>query len=335
MDTTRLDDSTATRLLSTAVANLQRDHPVHWTHLVSDDSELVPQRVLHPVFARSFDWHSCVHQTWLAVRLLRLRPSLEGADSARSVLSSLITPANCAVEASFFASRAGRFWERPYGWAWLLLLDAELRTGGMPWSVEPIASVLRDRWLEWISAARLPVRTGTHSNTAFATSLVFDAAQAVGDFELASACLEAALRWHREDADYGGFEPDAADFLSPALMTADLMRRALDDVDFAAWFLRFLPSLEEARWKGLREPFPVDDPSDAYGSHLAGLALSRAWNWEALAGALPAMHRYAELAATAAAAHREAGWRYVFGHGYMADHWLGTFAAYLDVGALT
>jgi hypothetical protein len=334
MNTTRLDDSTATRLLRTAIANIQRDHPVHWTHFVEDDSQLVPQRVLHPVFAGSFDWHSCVHQTWLAARLLRLRPWLEGADEARSVLDRLITADGCAVEAAFFASPAGRYWERPYGWAWLLLLDAELRTGELPWSVAPIASVLRDRYLEWVSAARLPVRTGTHSNTAFATCLVFDAASAVGDVELASACSAAALRWHREDAGYGGFEPDAADFLSPALNTADLMRRALEPADFATWFERFLPSLDDARWKGLREPFPVDDPSDAYGSHLAGLALSRAWNWKAIASALPAEHRNAELAATAASLHREAGWRYVFGHGYMADHWLGTFAAYLDVGAL-
>ena len=32
--------------------------------------------------------------------------------------------------------------------------------------------------------------------------------------------------------------------------------------------------------------------------------------------------------------HREAGWQYVFGYGYAAEHWLGTFASYLDLGAL-
>lgn len=334
MDATRLDDSTATRLLGIAIDNIQRDHPVHWTHVIDGDHRLVPQRVLHPVFAGSFDWHSCVHQTWLAVRLLRLRPSLTGADAARDALDKLITPDNCAVEASFFASPAGRHWERPYGWAWLLLLDAELRTSGLPWSVAPIADVLRDRWLEWISAARLPIRTGTHSNTAFATGLVFDAAQANGDTELVSACTEAALRWHRDEVAYGGFEPDAADFLSPALTTADLMRRALTPADFAGWFDAYLPDLDSERWRVLREPYPVDDPSDPYGSHLAGLALSRAWNWEAIAEALPDGHRYASLARTASAVHREAGWTYVFGgHGYMADHWLGTFAAYLDAKA--
>jgi hypothetical protein len=33
--------------------------------------------------------------------------------------------------------------------------------------------------------------------------------------------------------------------------------------------------------------------------------------------------------------HREAGWGYVFGYGYAAEHWLGTFASYLVLGALT
>src|SRR5438270_797840 len=33
----------------------------------------------------------------------------------------------CAREAEFFHTDQGAHWERPYGWAWLLLLDAELR----------------------------------------------------------------------------------------------------------------------------------------------------------------------------------------------------------------
>ncbi|GAA3459008.1 DUF2891 domain-containing protein [Saccharothrix longispora] len=337
MPDTRLDDDTAARLLATAVENVRRDHPVHWNHVVSSDADLVPQRVLHPIFAGSFDWHSCVHQTWLAVRLLRVRPSVTGADEARRTLDGLITRANAEVEAAFFDGPGGGFWERPYGWAWLLVLDAELRTWGSPWAagLAPLSTVLRDRYLVKVAGSRLPVRTGTHGNTAFATGLVLDAARAVGDSELAAACAGAALRWHREDAGYGGFEPDASDFLSPALTEADLMRRVLPADEFTAWFEAFLPDLEEARWKVLREPVPVDDPGDPHGSHLVGLALSRAWQWRAVAEALPPAHRYADLARTAAAEHRAAGLRHVFGHGYYAEHWLGTFAAYLHLNAFT
>lgn len=342
----RLDNATAERLLATAVDNIQRDYPVHWTQLIQSADELVPQRARHPVFAGSYDWHSCVHQTWLAVRLLRLRPDLPTAAEARSVLDGLLTARGCATEAAFFLSRAGKAWERPYGWAWLLLLDAELRrwidndSGGtsvaLPWAlaIRPLADVLRDNWLAWARETRLPTRVGTHANSAFALGLVLDAARAVGDDELVEACVSAARRWYLRDAGYGGFEPSAADFLSPGLTEADLMRRVLDGPGFRRWFDAFLPDLDASRWAVLREPVPVEDPADPHGSHLAGLALSRAWAWRAVVGALPAGHRFARLAETAARAHAQAGWSFVFGFGYAAEHWLGTFAVYLDAGAL-
>jgi Protein of unknown function (DUF2891) len=321
-------------LLRTAVANVQVDYPVHWTHVIGGPDELMPQRVRHPAFPGSFDWHSCVHQTWLIVRLSRLFPSLP-AEPAGEVLDRLLTPENCQVEADFFESDP--HWERPYGWAWLLTLDAELRTSGARWApaLRPLADVLRRRWLEWMKAARLPLRVGTHLNSAFAAALVLDAARAVGDEELAASCVDAARRWYGGDTAYGAYEPDAYDFLSPALVEADLMRRVLSAGEFAAWFDAFLPDLDAPRWAALREPVPVEDPTDGYQSHLAGLSLSRAWCWRGLAAALPSGHRFVGLAEDTAVRHRETGWSYVFGNGYGADHWLGTFAAYLDLGALT
>jgi hypothetical protein len=329
---TRLDRDTANRLLVMAVANIQRDYPVHWTRHITSPDDLVPQRELHPVFAGSYDWHSCVHQTWLVARLLRLHPDLPAADEARAVLTKLITPENVATETRFFTTDMGRkHWERPYGWAWVFTLDAELR--GTPWSVAPLAECLRELWLTWIANARFPMRVGTHANTAFATGLVYDTAVERGDTELAEACVSAALRWHLDDTGYGGFEPDASDFLSPALVEADLMRRVLDGPEFGKWFAAFLPDLPTERWRGLREPLTVDDPTDPFGSHLAGLNLSRAWCWRAIAAALPSAHPFAELAAEAASLHDHVGWDYVFGYGYSAEHWLGTFAAYLELGA--
>jgi hypothetical protein len=343
--TTRLDDSDANRLLTTAVANVQRDYPVHWTHFVHSAEELVPQRTRHPVFAGSYDWHSCVHQTWLIVRLLRLRPDLPGAADAADALDVLLTVEGGATEAEFFRGENGRHWERPYGWAWLFLLDAELRgwqardpaTNATNWAknLSPLTDVLRERWLNWLVDAALPVRVGTHTNSAFALGLVLDAARAASDDELAGVTEAAARRWFAHDRAYGGYEPDAADFLSPALVEADLMRRVLDPAAFATWFDGFLPDIPGDRWQTLREPIPVPDPSDPYGSHLSGLALSRAWCWSSIAAALPAGHRHVELARQAADVHRDAGWQYVFGYGYAAEHWLGTFASYLDLGALT
>ena len=335
--TSTLDQGTAAALLASAMANVQRDYPVHWTHLISAPEDLRPQRERHPVFAGSLDWHSCVHQTWLAVRMLRLHEGLAGAEEARAVLDGLLTPEKCAAEAEFFATDEGSRWERPYGWAWLLTLDAELRgwPGGAAWSaaLRPLADVLRERWLAWITGARLPVRVGTHGNTALATMLVLDAATATGDDELAAACRTAAIRWYLADEAYGSYEPDAVDFVSPALTEADLLRRVLPAERFGEWLTAFLPDLTRPRWVRLREPTAVDDPTDPYGAHLAGLALSRAWAWRGIGESLSEDHPYAGVAAAAYRAHTEVGWRYVFGYGYAAEHWLGTFAAYLDVGA--
>jgi hypothetical protein len=228
----RLDDDTANALLETAVANVRRDYPVAWIQLLTSADELRPQRDVHPVFAGSYDWHSCVHQTWLIVRLLRLRPHLPAAASARAALAELITEEGCATEAAFFAGEHNQRWERPYGWAWLFVLVAESEPEFAA-RLRPLADVLRALMVTWLGRAALPTRVGTHANTALACALTLDVARATGDTELADAVSAAARRWYGADANYGGFEPDAADFLSPALVEADLMRRVLTAEEFA------------------------------------------------------------------------------------------------------
>lgn len=322
--TPAFDATLAERLLATAVANVQRDYPVHWPHLLHSAADLRPQRELHPIFAGAYDWHSCVHQTWLAVRLLRRFPELAGAAETRGVLDVLITPENARTEAAYFARPEGAHWERPYGWAWLLLLQAELRAwpDGAAWAeaLAPLAETVRTRWVGWLGKARRPVRVGTHANSAFALGLALDAARVARDRELEAACVAAAERFFATDPPYGGCEPDAADFLSPALVEADLLRRVRRTPDFARWLEAYLPLATEARWAALRAPVEVEDASDPHGSHLAGLALSRAWCWRAIGEALPAGHSHRAIAAEAAESHREHGWRYVFGCGYAAEH---------------
>ncbi|MGH7911316.1 MAG: DUF2891 domain-containing protein [Candidatus Dormibacteraceae bacterium] len=327
-------------LLGQAVANVLRDYPIHWTQTIDSPGQLRAHRELHPMFGGSWDWHSCVHQTWSIVRLLRRLPGSPGERDAMEALDRLLTPANGLIEASFFGHPHGGGWERPYGWAWLLLLDAELQAWASPaarrWaaSLAPLRAVLEHDWITWITSAARPVRAGLHANTAFAAGLGLDAARSRGEGELSAATSAAGLRFFASDERYGAYEPDAADFLSPALVEADLLRRILAQEEFTRWFDRFLPDLDGARWTVLREPVAVEQGSDPQGAHLIGLNLSRAWCWRGIAGALLPDHRFAALARAAAAAHRAAGWRSVFGEGYAATHWVGSFAVYLDLGAL-
>src|SRR5262249_40891865 len=117
------------------------------------------------------------------------------------------------------------------------------------------------------------------------------------------------------------WEPSGEDFLSPALVEADLMTRVVSA--FAVWFARFLPSLPES----LRAPATVSDRSDPKLAHLDGLNLSRAWCLRRIAGAVPERVELAE----AAERHARAGLAHVTTGDYMGEHWLASFAVYLEV----
>jgi hypothetical protein len=164
-----------------------------------------------------------------------------------------------------------------------------------------------------------------HANTAFGLALALDYARAVGHAELASLIAERAIAYFDDDvAVPAAWEPSGEDFLSPALVEADLMRRVV--ADFRAWMLRFLPSLPAS----LRTPVRATDPSDPKLAHLDGLNLSRAWCMRSIAAALPACPLRDELAG-AAELHADAGLAHVATGDYMGEHWLATFAVYLEV----
>ena len=93
-----------------------------------------------------------------------------------------------------------------------------------------------------------------------------------------------------KDADAPArWEPDGADFLSPSLCEADLMRRVLPAAEFRAWFHQYLPSAAKGEPKTLFAPATVTDRSDPQLVHLDGLNLSRAWCMRGIAYELSAV----------------------------------------------
>lgn len=117
------------------------------------------------------------------------------------------------------------------------------------------------------------------------------------------------------------YEPSLADFLSPALTEAQLMREVLPREEFRAWLSAFLP----AGLGSLATPPVVPDRRDAQLSHLDGLSLSRAWALRRIAAALPAGEAHAFT--IAAERHLDAGLPHAVGGDYVGEHWLATFAA--------
>jgi hypothetical protein len=295
-----------------ALANVEREYPRRLDQLlVAPDTEWRP-RVLHPAFYGSYDWHSAVHMHWLLARLLRTQPSLPERERIIAVLDAHLAPSNIEAELAFFNSPGGATFERPYGWAWLLELQAEL-IRLKRWSVAPLASELARKFERYLKASPYPVRAGTHGNTAFACLLALDYAKVTGNSGLISQIQETARRWYLEDRDYPvAYEPSADDFLSPSLVEALLMKEVLLPSDFSSWLKAFLP-----RDLGpLAQPPTVLDHADVKQSHLDGLCLSRAWCFIRLGKFENEAKR-----------HLETGMPHVLGADYVGEHWLASFAA--------
>lgn len=308
-----MTEELASAFAAAALANVTREFPRHVSHLLSGPGEALGQRSLHPAFYGSYDWHSAVHMHWTLVRVLRLFPLLAVGKVVAQRLEAHLTPPAITAELRYFESPAGKTFERPYGWAWLLELQAELlRLGNARWSdaVRPLAAELARRMAAFVKNAPYPIRAGSHGNTAFACLLALDYARAAGDSGLSSSIIEKAKAWYGADRDAPlAYEPSLDDFLSPALVEAALMREVLPAAAFSQWLARFLPADAEHL-----QPPGVADRTDAKQSHLDGLALSRAWCFTKLG--FP----------KAAQRHLAAALPHVVGGHYVGEHWLASFA---------
>jgi hypothetical protein len=322
-----LTEDLAARFASVALGHVTQEYPNKLDHVLSGPQDLRSPRSLHPVFHGSFDWHSCVHGYWLLARVLGRFPDLPESDRIQSLFAAAFTPDNVAAELAYLSRPESRGFERPYGWAWLLMLAAELHRQRHPAAaiLQPLAQAFADRFAGHLPKATYPVRSGMHTNTAFAVALALDYADIRNDAALARILTETARRWYSDDADDRGWEPSGEDFLSPCLVEAECMRRALPHTAFAAWFARFLPRLDQQQPHALFQPVTVSDRTDGRIAHLDGLNLSRAWCWSNLAGSLPAADPRGAIMRDAAARHRAASLPHITGH-YMGEHWLATFA---------
>jgi hypothetical protein len=297
----------AAAFAAVALANIEREYPRHISHLLTRPGEELAPRKLHPAFYGSYDWHSAVHMHWLLARVHRQYPDGRIA----RLLDQHLSPTALRTELAYFGRHAT--FERPYGWAWLLELQAELlRLGERRWSdaVRPLADELAGRLARFVAAAPYPIRAGSHGNTAFACLLGLDYARAAGDASLKTDIESAARRWYEEDSNAPlAYEPSLDDFLSPVLVEAALMKAVLG-AQYAAWSRRFFSASPDTLG-----PPVVADRADPKQAHLDGLALSRAWCLRKLG--------YAE----AAKRHLDAALPHVVGGHYVGEHWLASFAA--------
>jgi Protein of unknown function (DUF2891) len=330
-ETPSLSPELASGFAKIALSHITREYPNLLYHVLNGPDDVRSPRELHPVFFGSMDWHSCVHGYWLLASVLRLYPDNPHATAIRELFDNQLTPAGIAGELSYLDRPLRSIFERPYGWAWLLMFAAELKRHGTAeaqrWdeTLAPLTRAFVSLFTEFLPKATYPTRVGTHYNTAFALTLALEYAEVAEDSRLRTLVAGKAITWYRNDRDCQAWEPSADDFLSPALMEAECMRRVLTAAEFVNWFSAFLPRIVDREPRTLFVPATVSDRSDGKIAHLDGLNLSRAWCWRSIAAILSDDDPRQPVAIDAARVHLDASLPHVAGD-YMGAHWLATFA---------
>ena len=319
-----------------ALKGIQKEYPNKPGHVLNGDMDAKSPRALHPAFYGCFDWHSSVHGHWMLVRLLRQFPDLPEKQEIRKALRENLTAQNLRIEAEYFTQPNRRSFERTYGWAWLLKLAEELHgwedPDGREWSrnLKPLADTLVASYIAFLPKQTYPIRSGVHPNTAFGLTFALDYARAVDHKQLRELVEERSRAYYGKDEKVpASWEPDGADFFSPSLVEADLMRRVLPAEQFQAWLKRFLPDLARGEPKSLLVPATVADRTDPQIVHLDGLNLSRAWCMRSIASALPKADPVRKILADSAVRHTEAALPHVASGDYAGEHWLASFAVYM------
>jgi hypothetical protein len=322
-----LTPALASKFAAIALGHVTQEYPHKLDHVLNGPGDARTPRDLHPIFFGSFDWHSCVHGYWLLATLRRLYPDLPQAGEIDDLFAEAFKAEKVEAERAYLDLPSSRGFERPYGWAWLLKLEAELLVHDAPWAARlaPLADAFAQRFRDFLPLATYPIRTGVHSSTAFALALAQDYAVATGDGQFTQLLRHKALDWYSPDVADQAWEPSGDAFLSPTLMEAECMRRLLSPREFRAWFATFLPDAVRRSPAALFTPATISDHSDGKIAHLDGLNFSRAWCWRSIAADLAASDPLHTVALETAETHLAASLAHVSGD-YMGEHWLASFA---------
>ncbi len=326
----------ADRFSRLALDCVQREYPNKIAHTMNGDGDVKPPRELHPAFYGCFDMHSSVHGHWLLVRLLNVGDQdATWREEAIMKLQTNLTVENLQGEMEYLLTEGRASYERPYGLAWVLQLGAELRQWDDPRAqlmleaLKPLEDAAISKTRAWLPNLAYPIRLGTHNQSAFGFTLMYDYALVAGNEDFAAELKAKSLEFHKGDKSCPiSYEPSGEDFLSPCLQTADLMRRFMSADDYAAWLTDYMPSIPTDGSRDWLAPGVVKDASDGKLVHLDGVNLSRAWNLDGMAASLP--DGDARIAALQASRdlHLSTGIAAVSDEHYSGSHWLASFAVY-------
>jgi hypothetical protein len=323
----KLDLVGAERIVQLPLQCIDTEYPNKLGQTLAGDEDLKSPDELHPAFYGCFDWHSAVHGHWSLVRLAKAYPDLKDHNKIMTGLSQHITKENIEGEIKYFDHEYNKSFERMYGWAWLYKLAEELHSWDDPrakeleQNLQPLMDLIVEKTKEFLPKLHYPIRVGTHTNTAFAMTMIYDYAEAVGDQELKEVVTKRAKHFFLKDKDCPlSWEPSGYDFLSPGFEEADIMRRVLAKDEFKKWLDAFLPNLKNPDFK--LEPGIVSDRTDGHLVHLDGLNYSRAWCLFGIAETLPEYGHLVKVGND----HINHSLPDLTDGNYEGGHWLASFA---------
>lgn len=329
-----LTDEIAFQLSEKPVHCINQEYPNKTAHVINNeiDVKLTPKE-LHPTFYGCFDWHSSVHGHWMLIKLLKDKPFLKNKEEIIKILDGSFQAEKIKTEAEYFNKyQVAKGFERTYGWAWLLQLDAELASWENPqaktWhqNLKPLTDEIVKLWKEYLPKQTYPNRTGVHPNSAFALSFAIDWARTVGEKHFENQLIEKAKYFYLKDEKTPAYlEPDGSDFFSPSLEIADLMTRILPQDEYVKWFNKFY---EKRSIENISQIPVISDINDYQTVHLVGLSFTRSWCMKNIAQVLPKNHRHKKHFEETSANFLENALPLVFKGNYGGDHWLASFAVY-------
>lgn len=198
------------------------------------------------------NWHESVASVWMLVSLLNQDPKIGLASDIKDITTTHFKASNNTAELNFFNNEkpipGGNYFERPYGYAWLIKLNGEAKAGTsaddkkLTEALTPLAKWMSERLVFYLYNLKFAFRTGVEANTAWTMSLALDGAALAEDDTLKNAVHDNALRLFSKDKNCPtNFEPQNADLLSACLTEAALMGRVMEPAAFVKWLDAFLP----------------------------------------------------------------------------------------------
>ena len=203
-----LDVTRAEELVQLSLDCVDRKFPYKIGYRFDSPEWIKPHYEVTPSFYGCWDWHSAVHGHWTMTKILKMFPDISVADSIRAKLRTNLSRQRLDAEFRFFTDNDfTKGFERTYGWAWLMKLYSELSTWddkeGQAWArnMQPLAELLSLKTVDYLNVLSSPLRPGTHANTAFSFSLMYDYAVTVEDTALLNGIKQFSNRYFAPDRD--------------------------------------------------------------------------------------------------------------------------------------